>query len=196
MRVTGTKGVKAARAARKELLVLPSQSPMMMSPSMDDTSALIIEPDIFSPTRDIAMQQHGLVNKSKSSTKKKGATPSPFPLDADITTRDAEAVPITSKFLMQDPASSLEKKKGGSSSDPFGKGVFMMDKEIVELLRKPPKSTPALRTKGSFQDFFKGISSSRIKGLLEVAYGDIDDTEERAMKVNKRMELLKEVLIT
>lgn len=70
----------------------------------------------------------------------------------------------------------------------------MKDKDIVELLRKPPKSTAALRTKGNFQDFFKGISSKRIQSLLEEAYLDIIDIDERKSKVNKRMDLLREVL--
>jgi len=70
----------------------------------------------------------------------------------------------------------------------------LSDQDIIELLRKPPKTTEVLRTKGSFQDFFRGINSKRIHHLLERAYVDIDDDDERSNKVNKRMDLLKEVL--
>jgi hypothetical protein len=81
------------------------------------------------------------------------------------------------------------------AQQPPGKGVYLSDAEIVELLRKPPKATAVLRTKGSFQDYFRGISGLRMKALLSEAYSEVENTEDREVKVNKRMDLLKEVLV-
>ena len=75
-----------------------------------------------------------------------------------------------------------------------GVAVHMTDDDLVELLRKPPKSTPALRTKMSFQQFFHGIEARRIKALLSRAYSDIEDLSERTAKIDKRMDLLHGVL--
>ena len=71
-----------------------------------------------------------------------------------------------------------------------GAGVLLSDPEIVALLRRPPKETIELRTKGSFASYFKGISAARMKSLLAQAYADLDSIEDRDSKVQKRMELL------
>jgi hypothetical protein len=76
----------------------------------------------------------------------------------------------------------------------FGDGVFVADKELVLLLRQPPKSTSILRTKTAFQTYFRGIGAARMKALLEEAYSEIEDVTERAGKVNKRLDLLRGVL--
>jgi hypothetical protein len=70
----------------------------------------------------------------------------------------------------------------------------MDDKSLVEMLCKPPKTVPMLRTKSSFQEFFRGIAAGRMRQLLEQAYGNLADEAERHEKVAKRMELLKEIL--
>lgn len=71
-----------------------------------------------------------------------------------------------------------------------GAGVLLPDADIVALLRRPPKETLELRTKGSFSAFFKGISAARMKSLLTQAYADAATIEDRDFKVGKRMELL------
>lgn len=79
----------------------------------------------------------------------------------------------------------------------------MSDEELVELLRRPPKSTQVLRTKGNFQEFFKGISADRMRALLESAYSEKGISEgndgeswevEKTSKIKKRMDLLRDVL--
>jgi hypothetical protein len=80
-----------------------------------------------------------------------------------------------------------------SGAQSYGKGVDMDDADLIDLLRRPPKSTMILRTKGSFQEFFRGISSTRMHALLTKAYADLGDEDERQQKVNKRMSLLTEV---
>jgi len=82
----------------------------------------------------------------------------------------------------------------------------MSDVELVDLLKRPPKSTQVLRTKGNFQEFFKGISETRMRMLLESAYADRSSDEvgsdgefwetEKLSKINKRMNLLRDVLAT
>jgi hypothetical protein len=104
----------------------------------------------------------------------------------DFEERDVE-IPVTNN-----------KKTLLSASQPnptflhsLGKGTLMTNAEIVELLRKPPKSVPMLRTKTSFQDFFKGIDMIRFRSLLHEAFDNIIDFEERENKVNRRMELME-----
>lgn len=128
----------------------------------------------------------------------------------DFTRGDKDRLPVTSST-----ASSELKSNSGLSrrseddvderiSSPsdvtaatakvFGEGVFMSDADLVVMLRLPPKSTPALRTKSSFQEFFRGIKSKRIEILLAEAYQGSGDADEQAQKVSKRMELLRDVV--
>lgn len=67
----------------------------------------------------------------------------------------------------------------------------MQDDELVALLRKPPKTVVALRTKASFQEFFQGIDSVRFSKLLHLAYADITDPSDRAAKIRRRMKLME-----
>jgi hypothetical protein len=101
-----------------------------------------------------------------------------------------------------DEKSAQKEEEPADSSPPryteaiiYGKAVGMTDNELIDLLRKPPKSVVALRTKGSFQEFFRGMESKRIIKLLETAYNEIENPKERSLKVNKRMDLLREVLL-
>ena len=76
----------------------------------------------------------------------------------------------------------------------LGEGVGMKDSELVELLNRPPKTPYALRTKSNFQDFFRGLDQNRMKALLERAYAGEEDPGKKSHKVEKRMELLRDVL--
>ena len=84
-----------------------------------------------------------------------------------------------------------------STTSGEGEGVHRPDHELIELLSKPPKTVPALRTKSSFQDFFRGMPVQRMQFLLEKSCATLVDVSdaERAQKVKKRMELLHEVLV-
>jgi hypothetical protein len=84
--------------------------------------------------------------------------------------------------------------RNGNHNVAIGKGTALSNHEIVELLKKPPKSVPVLRTKSSFQEFFKGIDARRFKSLLHEAFSDITDSAERENKVNRRLELMDGVL--
>jgi hypothetical protein len=66
----------------------------------------------------------------------------------------------------------------------------MSDHELVDLLRRPPKSTLVLRTKSNFQQFFRGVDRCRMQSLLARAYEDIVDASERSLKIKKRLGLL------
>ena len=48
------------------------------------------------------------------------------------------------------------------SSGNLGGASLMSDHELVDLLRRPPKSTLVLRTKSNFQQFFRGVDLSLI----------------------------------
>ena len=71
----------------------------------------------------------------------------------------------------------------------------MTDVELVDLLRKPPKTISALRTKAGFQEFFRGIDVHRFNKLLQSAYQDIEDLTERDGKIKRRMELMDGVFV-
>ena len=85
----------------------------------------------------------------------------------------------------------LDHKKSSSRSATPSKATALSDEELVDLLRKPPKSVAMLRTKASFQEFFRGVDAIRFKHLVEKAYGDILDIHERESKIKRRIELME-----
>ena len=70
----------------------------------------------------------------------------------------------------------------------LGEGARMSDVDLVIMLKRPPKATPALRTKSSYQDFFRGIEADRMRRLLEEAYEDLGG--DGVEKVEKRLKML------
>jgi hypothetical protein len=83
-----------------------------------------------------------------------------------------------------------------------GEAVRLSDEALVEILSQTPLSDVHLRTKSGYKDFFRGMSASRMKGLLEKGYLRMDmkrsevplTPAERAAKVMRRMEILQSVL--
>lgn len=83
-----------------------------------------------------------------------------------------------------------------------GEAVRLSDEALVEILSQTPLSDVNLRTKSGYKDFFRGMSASRMKGLLEKGYLRMDmkrskiplTSPERAAKVMRRMEILQSVL--
>lgn len=88
-----------------------------------------------------------------------------------------------------------DKKSVPGSRNSTGNGSELSDNELVEMLNRPPKTTFALRTKSNFQDFFRGMESARMRMLLERAYEGESDEVKRKHKVERRMDLLKDVLL-
>ena len=80
-----------------------------------------------------------------------------------------------------------------TQSPQIESAVDLTDDALVIMLSQAPKSIPQMRTKSSFQDFFRGMTEERMKRLLHRAYGNLNDLE-REVKVRKRMELLSGVL--
>lgn len=80
-----------------------------------------------------------------------------------------------------------------SDSAAYPRALLLSDETLISMLSLPPKTVPQMRTKSSFQDFFRGIPEERMKRLLHRAYGNLNDLE-REVKVKKRMELLAGVL--
>ena len=75
-----------------------------------------------------------------------------------------------------------------------GKANSLTDKELVRILKLPPKSVPEIKTKSNFQKFFRGIAQERLRRLLEKAYEDQQTVEERTSKVEKRLSLMEGLL--
>ena len=77
-----------------------------------------------------------------------------------------------------------------STNGPKGAANNASDAELVQLLRRKPKTTPELRTTQAFRKFFNGIQHERLLRLLNLAYASLDDAS-REQKVQKRMRLMK-----
>jgi len=77
----------------------------------------------------------------------------------------------------------------------LGDWSLLSDIEIIDMLKQPPKLVASLKTKSSFQNFFKGIKENKMRMLLEEAFSTSTDINERKDKVNRRMDLLGDVLI-
>jgi hypothetical protein len=100
---------------------------------------------------------------------------------------------LTSKSLT--PSISSAKPSHSQSKTPLPKpsestAVHLSDQELIDLLRKPPKTVLALRTKASFQEFFRGIDMIRFTRLLNAAYSDISDLKDRESKISRRLSLM------
>lgn len=87
---------------------------------------------------------------------------------------------------------------GGPTAAPerpsSGHASTMSDAELIDLLRRPPKQTIALKTKVGFQEFFRGVSAHHMRALLEQAYAEIVDENDRNAKISKRMDILQGVI--
>jgi hypothetical protein len=106
----------------------------------------------------------------------------------DTTTSTPKSVPPYS--------SSTTKPSISQSKTPLPKqqelsALQLSDQELIELLRKPPKTVVALRTKASFQEFFRGIDMERFTRLLHAAYADISDIKDRESKIARRLCLME-----
>eukprot|EP00604_Paraphysomonas_vestita_P000432 CAMPEP_0174825864 /NCGR_PEP_ID=MMETSP1107-20130205/43194_1 /TAXON_ID=36770 /ORGANISM="Paraphysomonas vestita, Strain GFlagA" /LENGTH=1028 /DNA_ID=CAMNT_0016057917 /DNA_START=530 /DNA_END=3616 /DNA_ORIENTATION=- len=87
----------------------------------------------------------------------------------------------------------LNENSPTTNSSQVENAVELSDDALVVMLSQAPKSIPQMRTKSSFQDFFRGMNEERMRRLLHRAYGNLNDLE-REVKVRKRMELLSDVL--
>eukprot|EP01041_Mallomonas_annulata_P002230 gene2230-4330_t len=80
------------------------------------------------------------------------------------------------------------------SQEAVGEAINLDDRVLIALLNKPPKSTKELRTKTSFQEFFRGMNQQRMRNLLENAYSDLNGSDKQ-IQVEKRLKLLRDVLV-
>ena len=82
----------------------------------------------------------------------------------------------------------------GSITVTLGAGVRLSDDELIELLSQPPKNSTALRTKSSYLEFFRGMSSKRMVSLLERGFDKMSgrELEEREREKEKERENEKE----
>eukprot|EP01039_Chlorochromonas_danica_P001610 gene1610-1758_t len=92
-------------------------------------------------------------------------------------------------IMDQHKASLLSKVSKKSSAK------HMSDTELIDLLRQPPKTVPALCKKASFQEFFRGLSKDHFHRLVVAAYANLSDPAERDAKVKKRMDLMADALL-
>lgn len=112
-------------------------------------------------------------------------------------------------FSSPSPSSSLSDtvsigtKAERRNTQGIGEAVHLSDESLVELLSLPPKSVLSLRTKSGYLDFFRGVTAARMRMLLEMGYArmaarDVEPVlgvEETALKVKRRMAMLRHVLV-
>lgn len=125
-------------------------------------------------------KQHGTSDAADSNWNDDGSSPPRFTHDPDYP--DNNNINNSNGDVNPSLKSSGTHLGGGAS--------LMSDHELVELLRRPPKSTLVLRTKSNFQQFFRGVDRCRMQSLLARAYEDIADASERSLKIKKRLGLL------
>jgi len=82
-----------------------------------------------------------------------------------------------------------------AKSTKGGEALLLDDTFLVDMLRKPPKHVPQLRTRDGFRQFFAGMSVARMEFLLCQAYAD-REPEEAEKRVKKRMALVLDVLVS
>lgn len=75
-----------------------------------------------------------------------------------------------------------------------GLAVGMSDEALEGMLRRQPRTVPELRTKESFREFFQGMGAERMGRLLRGAYQGALPADEVDRKVEKRLELVGDVL--
>jgi hypothetical protein len=98
-------------------------------------------------------------------------------------------------------------KGGGTGAGArigVGEGVCLSDDSLIELLSLPPRNSriSSIRTRSGYQEFFRGMKSSRMQLLLEMGYAAMDmrgdepplSPDKRAAKVQRRMDILQSVL--
>lgn len=118
--------------------------------------------------------------------------------DASFVVEEDKPAAATTKTKAPKPTPSYATSTSSStvrSGQVATRALDMTDLELVDLLRKPPKTISALRTKAGFQEFFRGIDARRFNKLLQMAYQDIDDLSERDNKIKRRMELMDGVFV-
>jgi hypothetical protein len=93
---------------------------------------------------------------------------------------------------------------GAGARIGVGEGVCLSDDSLIELLSLPPRSSriSSIRSRSGYQEFFRGMKSSRMRLLLEMGYAAMDmrgdepplTPDQRAAKVQRRMDILQSVL--
>ena len=95
-----------------------------------------------------------------------------------------------------------EESSNNSSDDAAAHGIelekgpanMMTDKELIGLLKQQPKDVPEMKTRESFRRFFARMKKDRMEFLLRAA--NIErSTKEGEKKVNKRLALVKDILL-
>ncbi|CAM9471048.1 unnamed protein product, partial [Choristocarpus tenellus] len=77
----------------------------------------------------------------------------------------------------------------------LGPAVGMQDDELLHMLSMQPKSVPELRTRDSFRGFFRGMPADRMSRLLRGAFEGALPPEEAERKVEKRINLVNDMLV-
>ena len=118
-------------------------------------------------------------------------------ITSSTTTASTAAATAAVLKSVSDISVSTSSSNSSSSSSlrkvALGDAVAMSDIDLITMLKLPPKSNPLIRTKTDFQTFFRGMQAARMLKLLDSAYADLEAID-RKNKVEKRMELIRDVL--
>jgi len=87
------------------------------------------------------------------------------------------------------------KQKEKSQNEKTPKlAISFPDSDLIDMLKKPPKTIPEMRTKDRFRSFFTGFPASRLQSLLMSAFDDLD-ADQQQKKVSKRIKMVEDVLV-
>lgn len=114
----------------------------------------------------------------------------PSDTPSSVTSEPLTASKESHRPIMDQHKASLMSKVAKKNS-----AKHMSDTELIDLLRQPPKTVPALCKKASFQEFFRGLSKDHFHRLVVAAYANLSDPAERDAKVKKRMDLMADALL-
>ena len=104
--------------------------------------------------------------------------------------------------VMKDESTAL--KIGGALGDGAGVAMSRQVEErrelvlghahLVDMLKRPPKHVPELRTREGFRRYFSGMARARMEALLAQSYADLEPADA-LKKVKKRLGLVPDPLV-
>ena len=105
---------------------------------------------------------------------------------------------VAVKFMVGDSSGSPPRFETESETRTIlGPANELTDTELIELLSRPPKSVPQLRTKSSFCLYFQGMKHARFVSVAERAFASEGDDahDDCQAKITRRLALVESVLL-
>jgi hypothetical protein len=142
-------------------------------------------------------QQQQQQQQQQQAQQEKAVTAKATKKTAGLPSVSQESV-VAVKFMVGDSTGSPPRLETESATGTvLGAANALTDSELVELLSRPPKSVPQLRTKSSFCLYFQGMKRARFVSIAERAFASEGDgaPDYFKAKVTRRLALVESVLL-